>query len=206
MKLLKVSSFLNSPPPPPTQRRGSGWKEVRGCTFLGPGRTEGLESISKVSCFSLSRAPALSFLPDPPSMDGEAPLFSGSGRSRRMRATGSHCLPMGAPPSDPPDLHIAHVLPSLVTFTTWSPASTFPRSSGPWSSSLRLRKSSLHAHSSAESRCPGTRHPSFQDPKSSSLKPLLSHSSAGSGTMIFSLSLSFFFLLATLRVSSVTRG
>ena len=45
-------------------------------------------------------------------MDGDAPLFSDSGRSRRMGATGSHCLPLGAPPSDPADLSMGHVLPS----------------------------------------------------------------------------------------------
>lgn len=201
MKLLKVGSFLNSPPPPPTQSKGSGRKEARGCTFLGPGRTEGLETISKVSCFSLSRAPALSFLPDPPSMDGEAPLFSGSGRSRRMRATGSHCLPMGAPPSDPPDLHMVHVLPSPVTFTTWSPASTFPQEFR--SPVLLPQTQEIQSPCSLFCRIQVSRHlaPSFPGPQK--FKPEASPSSLLSrlrnpdpvflGSMIFSLSLFYFF-------------
>ena len=113
--------------------------------FLGPGRTEGLKTVSKVPCFSLSRAPALSFLPDPPWMVTlhsslvqdvpggwarlEAIVFPWAlHRQILQTSTWGMCCPLP---------------PAPVTSTTWSPASTIPRSSGPWSSSLRLRKSSL---------------------------------------------------------------
>ena len=130
-----------------------------------------------------------------------------------MEATGSHCLPLGPPPSDPADLSMGHVLPSPPCsshFHDLEPSLHLPQG---FRSPVLLPQTQ-----EIQSPCPffcRIQVSSALLPGSQKFKPEASPSSLLSrlrrpdpvflGTMIFSLSL-FFFFLATLHASSMTRG